>query len=379
MKNTIHLKGLHGLRAIAVLAVIISHSTLALDDFGLDSNIFRTSKQGKAHGLLLAGFGVSIFFALSGFLITYLLLKENEVKSINIKKFYIRRALRIWPLYYLYIFTCLITVVIFGISLNYNMAIYYVFLAANIPYIAGAAWPFLAHYWSLGVEEQFYMFWPWIVKKVTASLFKWTTLLILLLIALKMVCWMIERKTGNSIPLLAVQVTRFHTMLIGALGSILYYQNNKTFISFTTGKISQAICWGIILLVTFNKFHVVSVLDNEIIAVVTVFLIMGQITVQNRIINLDNKICNFLGKISYGMYVIHPLLIFYLAKIIGKFNSQDALSYIQVYLVVVAFTIILAYLSYEFYEKRFLRIKTKYTIIHSSGTATSKQPPLHPI
>src|SRR4051812_16240676 len=102
MKKVLHFSGLNGLRAIAAIAVVFAHTTTGLYSFGLDCFIFGKYPDGNPKSTLLAGFGVSIFFALSGFLITYLLLEEKRQKEINIKNFYIRRILRIWPLYYLY-------------------------------------------------------------------------------------------------------------------------------------------------------------------------------------------------------------------------------------------------------------------------------------
>src|SRR4051812_30029422 len=104
----IHLSGLNGIRAIAAFGVVMAHITLSLGDFHLSPILFYTIKNGKVHGWSLAGFGVSMFFALSGFLITYLLLLEKEKRPIHIRNFYVRRALRIWPLYYLYLITSLI-------------------------------------------------------------------------------------------------------------------------------------------------------------------------------------------------------------------------------------------------------------------------------
>ena len=89
-------------KAIAFIAVLISHITGDLNHFGLN-------QFGKS--LNLASFGVTIFFTLSGFLITYLLLKEKEKTDkelINIKHFYNRRVLRIWPLYFMYVFICIV-------------------------------------------------------------------------------------------------------------------------------------------------------------------------------------------------------------------------------------------------------------------------------
>src|SRR5436189_6466393 len=93
-KKGIHLKGLNGIRTIAALSVVLSHTFKRFHEFGLK----------QSNGWDFAIFGVTMFFTLSGFLITFLLLKEKETFSdINIKSFYVRRILRIWPLYYLYL------------------------------------------------------------------------------------------------------------------------------------------------------------------------------------------------------------------------------------------------------------------------------------
>src|SRR5688572_28294357 len=93
-QTVVHLRGLNGLRAFAAFAVVISHIRLAYGDFGLPT----------VDGLLLARYGVTVFFAISGFLITYLLLQEKQTTgTVDIKSFYWRRVLRIWPLYYFYL------------------------------------------------------------------------------------------------------------------------------------------------------------------------------------------------------------------------------------------------------------------------------------
>lgn len=161
----IYFPGLNGLRAIAALAVVISHTTMALNDFNLDSTIFGALEDGRPKGINLASYGVSVFFVLSVFLITYLLLAEKKVQEIDIKKFYLRRLLRIWPLYYLYFIIALLVLYYLGQELKLNTLLLYIFFAANVPYIVDTKLLFLDHYWSLGVEEQFYLFWPWLVKK----------------------------------------------------------------------------------------------------------------------------------------------------------------------------------------------------------------------
>jgi len=365
MSKSIHLSGLNGLRAIAALAVVISHITLALDSFGLVATIFGSDINGNPKGLLLASYGVSIFFALSGFLITFLLLKEKEVsKGLNIEHFYIRRLLRIWPLYYLYFGICIVIYYIYEIDYNHQAVPFYIFLAANIPIIIGKTLPLLTHYWSIGVEEQFYLFWPWIAKVRNSKLMRISILLVFALITLKIIFWIINYKYNYSIPLVALSVTRFQTMIIGCVGAILYY-NQSSFIKYFIDKRTQFFCWIILLLTAINKFHISSLIDNEIIAIITVLIIFAQIMRTNYIFNLDNKILDFIGKISYGIYIIHPLIIFLAQKKFGKFQESTLLNYLFLYSLIIGFTILVSYISYNFFEKRFIILKRKFAKIKS--------------
>lgn len=125
------------------------------------------------------------------------------------------------------------------------------------------------------------------------------------------------------------------------------------------------------LLLAINRFHIASVIDGEIVSVITVCLIMGQITKKNNIINLENPICDFIGKISYGIYVIHPILIFYFSKLIGHFKSNSIFNYLIVYILITSTTIIISYISYEFFEKKFLKLKAKYSTVNSKNSRDS--------
>jgi peptidoglycan/LPS O-acetylase OafA/YrhL len=362
--KTIYFAGLNGLRMISALAVVISHITLSLGDFGLDSFIFGKLDDGQAKGLSLAGYGVSIFFVISGFLITYLLQAEKQNGTIDIKKFYVRRILRIWPLYYLYLIVAVITIIATGLYLDKGKLLLYIFFAANVPFILGSGMPFLTHYWSLGVEEQFYLFWPWLNRK-PARLEGVILSLIITLGGLKLFFHFFR---PGSVMEEIIHVTRFHCMMIGALGALLYKRRYSLFMKIANHKISQAICWLILLLVAINKYHVASVIDNEIISVVALIIIIGQINSKNRIVNLENNVFDFLGKISYGMYVIHPLLIFLISRIAGKMQLHPWIKYPLVYLFITGLTILIAWASYEFYEKRFLRLKKKFEVVKTCAS-----------
>jgi len=265
-------------------------------------------------------------------------------------------------LYYLYLGLALLTMILFDIDFEGGFILYYVFLASNIPFILMQATPFLGHYWSLGVEEQFYSFWPWVVRK-SKSIIRTTIIVCVSLILLK--CALRYRDIALhhgdiTLPYTVIHVTRFHCMLIGALGAIFYFIRSQFFLKMTNNYLMQAISWLVIFFALINKFHIASFLDNEIIAAISFVLIIGQVEQDHRIINLENRVFNFIGKISYGIYVIHPLVIFYLSRII-KFSSMDfTLGYVLVYFSVFSVTIFVAFLTFEFFEKRFLLLKVKY-------------------
>ncbi|MDT0642276.1 acyltransferase [Zunongwangia sp. F363] len=363
--QAIHLTGLNGLRAIASMAVVFSHISLALPLFGL-APLF-TDALGNPKGILMASHGVTIFFALSGFLITFLLLKEKEKQKINIQHFYIRRALRIWPLYYLFIAVLTATYFVFGIEFNEKLVPFYIFLAANIPIIINSMLPYMGHLWSIAVEEQFYLFWPWIGKFDNKKLFKFAVVFAAIFYIIKFFLYVFrDDNVTLSLLLTAMNVTRFHIMIIGAIGAIFYYNKSK-WIAYFINRKTQVISWSIIALSALNIFNISSALiDSEIIAITTVMIIFSQIMRKNMIIDLDKLIFNFLGKISYGVYVIHPLLIFLVYKIFGEFDHSSFVNYILLYGVIILATIILAYISYTYFERPFIKLKQKFTSIRSS-------------
>ncbi|MBC6988506.1 acyltransferase family protein [Hymenobacter sp. BT491] len=360
--NKIHLKGLNGMRAIAALAVVISHTNMGLYEFGL----------ANAASLDLAGYGVTLFFALSGFLITYLLLKEKEkTGTIAIKEFYIRRILRIWPLYYFYIGLCILFFLASGRSGEVNSSIlFYLFMFPNIPFIgiAGSLMGLIGHYWSLGVEEQFYSFWPVLVNK-SANVFKSLIAFVIIFLCVKFFCRVLDAKFGMHLLYQTLFIVRFDCMAIGGIGAcLLFYTKYNKVINLLYSKYVQMICWAIFALVAFNKFHTASILDQEIFSVVTVIIILNVSSNNKSIINLDNKIFDFLGKISFGIYVYHPLMIAALGLLIKPIVINKEAKLILIYPSIIALTLVVAYLSYTYLELYFIKKKDKYSIVHSGSS-----------
>ena len=347
-----YLPGLNGIRAIAAVTVILAHTTLALGTFGLKDNIFGYLRNGELRNLDFAGFGVSIFFVLSGFLITFLLLKEKSYTGISIKKFYWRRILRIWPLYYFYFVLVLICLYIFSVQYSLAHIPFYIFLSANLAFALNQTIPYLIHYWSLGVEEQFYIFWPFLCRIKNSFLFKVIIFIISFLIGLKIILhvWF----PGSFLENL-IHINRFHCMLIGGAAAILFLNNNSLFFTISTAKFTQFLAWFVYFLAMTNQFHIVSFLDNEIISVFTVFIIMGQIT-KTSFISLEKSWLNFVGKISFGLYVYHPLLIYLLSKFV-VFKEDLVVNYLFIYSLIISLTISISWISHTYLESYFLGIK----------------------
>ncbi len=365
----IYFSGLNGLRAIAAIGVLFTHITQGLHLFGLNQHIFGIAHGGNIAIHRIALYYVSIFFGISGFLITYLLLEEKKTGNIDIKKFYIRRILRIWPLYYLYLLISLIAAYFLHYEYDKTQLFFYIFLLANIPFLLGNTIPLITHYWSLGVEEQFYLFWPNFVKRVQ-NILKASVLLFLFILFLKFIFYFIAVKYKYGVLYFFLDSSRFQCMLIGAIAAILYHQKNKIFINFSTHILVQLFSWSILILMFLNKYRFSYFFSHELITIITCFIIIAQIEQKNRIFILENKLFDALGKISYGIYVIHPLVAVLLSKFL-YFENNSTQNYIIVYSMCMLSTIILSYLSYHYFEKQFLKLKTKYTTVQSMASKHS--------
>ncbi len=364
MRNTtLHFKGLNGIRAIAALCVVACHVTEYLSYYNLELFLGKTP-NGHPVAPITGMYGVTIFFSLSGFLITYLLLAEKDAHPIQIKKFYWRRILRIWPLYYLYLLVTLTVLFLFHTAYSSSSLPFYLFYAANIPYVLRKPIPFVEHFWSLGTEEQFYLFWPWLVEKVRSNHLKVIAAIIAAIVGVKLILHFVF---ALDISQIVIDAFPFHCMMIGAVGAILYKQKNRLFLALANHKISQAIAWLFVLSIIVNKYHIASIVDKEIIAVVALVIIIGQIEVRNRLVNLELKFLDFLGRISYGIYVFHPLVIFLTSYLIRPLVMPVVLKYIVVYCAVVGLTILLAFLSYRYFESYFLRLKEKFSPLKPAG------------
>lgn len=355
MQSKIYLPGLNGIRAIAASCVIIAHVAENVVTKGL----FNRSYFGN-----FGGYAVFLFFTLSGFLITYLLLKEIEKKDkIDIKKFYIRRILRIWPLYFLYIL-----LILFVLNFRIPKSIfYYLFMIPNVAFSLqlatgfSVAIPLLIHYWSLGVEEQFYAFWPWLIsfsKKIK------TTMILFCVgyFGLKVFCSLIHAPIELQSVLLH---TPFSCLSIGGIGAYLYYEKNKL-LTIINNRFVDLSAWIILALFFTDYLRIFSIINSEIVSVAAIVVILNQINNPKPLLPLENKVFDYLGKISFGLYVYNPLVIYLLSFWLYDLPIEN--QYVKVAVIVVTnFLVIIciSHLSYHYFEKRFLKLKTKYMTVKS--------------
>lgn len=349
----LHLSGLNGVRTIAAISVVVSHTRLAMDRFGLP-----TMKS-----VDFAEYGVTMFFALSGFLITYLLLLESEVRKISIRQFYIRRILRIWPLYYAYLLIAALTAYLLTPWQvpPFQSLVLYLFLMANIAFVKDLPFPRLEHFWSLGVEEQFYLFWPLIIKYARSPL-RLIAGFIIFYVVIKGALRLLMGPEGGFYEFLVT--TRFDCMAIGGVGAFIYHRKITPWLETLSSKWIQGASWGALGLILIDSYHV-PLLGHDIIACATVCIIIPQIMKKNIIINLNNKFFEGFGRLTYGIYVLHPLIIFYLSFALGPISMNPDIKVLLIFCCVIVATILMAALSYRWFERPFLRIKDRFSRVHA--------------
>ncbi|TKK65013.1 acyltransferase [Ilyomonas limi] len=349
--HAVHLKGLNGFRAMAALAVIYMHL----------ANVFDYKVQSGS-------LGVTVFFTLSGFLITYLLLLEmKRTQTVAIKKFYVRRVLRIWPMYYLYmIIAILATVFIYTERVEISHILYYIFFMANAPSLVENRIELMYHYWSLAVEEQFYLFWPLAIRLFSKRFVPFCLLLIGVMFGAR-VAVNVFYGTDNPIYILFYSL-RFDCMAIGGLAAYLYFQKSK-YITIIQHKAYQWVAWLILLLALLDFFRTFRILDHEIIAVITAILIVNQVSNPKTIISLENKLFDQLGKLSYGIYLIHPLIIALLILVYQKYEIPfTGICILHFPLITITLTYLCAYVCYHFFEHRFIKMKQQFAPVKSSSS-----------
>jgi peptidoglycan/LPS O-acetylase OafA/YrhL len=365
-------KNLTGLRFFAAAAVVFVHTEQAKSLSGF-SNIWKNKGIYE-----LGDKAVTLFFVLSGFLITYLLLQEKKAtKTVAVKQFYLRRILRIWPLYYLIVLLALFVLPAvnffhWGDWSDYlhdhfiNKCILFLLILPNVSQVIYPVIPFGNQLWSIGVEEQFYIFWPLIIKYLKNAL----PFLIGIIIGMPLLIsflffasnhWLQAGTAAAGIVQFLKQflsLTRIDCMALGGLAAYcLFLQKNKLLavIFHPATQVINFIAIGLILYFGFYLPFVNNILHGLTFGI----LILNLAANKQSLISLEWKPLHFLGKISFGIYMYHPICIFLCMKLITSLNldAGTALPGLALYLLTYACTILLAALSYKFFETPFLKLK----------------------
>ncbi len=282
---------LDGIRAIAVLLVVAEH---------MHTNFWKVAA---------GGFGVYVFFVLSGYLITSIALREeSETGSLSLKAFYIRRTFRIFPLYYLVLgMYCLL---IFGLGMSPQkhqmmarvMPYYLTYfqevavfnnIGAGLP--VGETDPPFGQTWTLGFEEKFYLVWPAIA--------------FLLLRRKRQLRLPVALGLAIAAVFLGKFVAPYSSILMGCALAILLEDERVQHTFRSLGSIGAYFSFSALV---FVHFFVVLAFNNSFIALLYSFLVAVSLgfllfvrTPANRILAFQPLIA--IGKVSYGIYLIHRL------------------------------------------------------------------------
>lgn len=347
-----YIPAMDGLRAVAVMIVYIFHATNPLSTGGF--------------------IGVDVFFVISGFLITALLIKEwDRFSHINFKNFYIRRALRLLPALMLMLVIYLIATQTFlrgvipgATEKAWGDVLIVLFYASNWTRSLGFGRPdVLGHAWSLSVEEQFYILWPpilFLLLRFIPSRY-WIAAIAFagsILIAIHRINLVFQ---GASVERLSTGLdTRLDGILMGCgLGVLL--ASNLLPISENLLKLISLFAWistGILVVLNFtiSYFQIETYISWLFIAnVCTLFILFHMAIAKTSILKglLEHPILVYIGKISYGIYLFHmPLL--YFSGALG-FHSWTRLAFIG------PLTLLLAMLSYTYLETPFLKLKSRFS------------------
>lgn len=363
--KTTYFPNLNGLRAIGALIVLIGHIEFLKASFGMQA-LQWFPVPGKV--------GVTLFFALSGFLITSLLLKELKyTDTVHLKQFYIRRVLRIWPLYYLLVF---LSIVVFNqidflrtpgedpSSLYQQLTpVNIIILLFLLPNFTHLSLPFADQRWSIVVEEQFYLMQPFLVK-----IFKKRSVLFFIFLVIIFAPEIIERLrleryiVTNIIESIILQTKYLACIAVGCIFSILYFrrENITKPVIFSKGMQFSVIAVLLFCITMGYKNNQEEFIDYRLYSLLFAIVVVNASMNAATIFRLESFLFNFLGKISYGLYMYHPVCIG-IAIFIGRFffpNSRFFLN-VLVYFLSILLSVFVSWLSFTYFESFFLKLKQR--------------------
>jgi peptidoglycan/LPS O-acetylase OafA/YrhL len=347
-----------GLRFFAIISVMIGH-WMAWDT---EDPFLKNAPWG--HGVIL-------FFVISGYLITDILLNQKEKLEKKestlgraLKVFYTRRFLRIFPIYYLVIF--------YLYHIDYPKAReLFPWLATYTSNIYSSVTNEYAgnfhHFWSLAVEEQFYVLWPLMIFIIPRKhLLKFFVVVMILSFCSRAGCVLLF--PGKWMLAAYFTPNLFLPLVLGALLAYIKRQNVVWFYNFfkPAWALIGLLLYSVIFYLFGYKFHTyayIQILDEYIFAVVATFFVatasIGGFTTLTAWL-LENKVVNYIGRISYGVYVYHLFVINFFWDVFTKeaHIGTDSKETARVFYFLICFAI--ATLSFYIIEKPINSLKNKF-------------------
>lgn len=378
-QTRIFFPNLDGLRFICFFAVFMHHCYLSFFSYTQESSpgFFKAQSFLFEFGTL----GVNFFFVLSGYLITYLLIKEKEFTgTIHVGNFYVRRILRIWPLYFLCLFIGFVVFAMLkkmGGEVSHESANpwYYIFLAGNFDYMN--TWPekpdaiLLSVLWSVCVEEQFYLTWPVILKFTPTKYYKYIFVSIILFSLGFRAFYTNGTEADHA-------VRYFHTFsLIGdmALGGLMAYYVSfpNKFLSFVTNlskPMVAAIYAGAIGFSLFKDvvfpYGIPIIFERLVIGTFFGLIILEQNYARGSLFKLGrSKLLSRLGIYTYGLYCLHLLGMYVAVRVVVNRGWAPDQVWVAVLSAVLALilSIVISLASFHLFEKWFLKLKNRFAFI----------------
>jgi len=350
--------GLDALRAIAVLLVIHAH----WGPYGFNTYPNFTAFYKKI--IPSGGFAVDFFFVLSGFLITGILLRSkqettHENRGQMLKTFIVRRSLRIFPIYYL----CLLLLFI----INYQDIRHYIICLAtytsNFVVFSGSYIKSFNHAWSLAVEEQFYLIWPFVIIFLPDKYL--LRVMVFVIIASTIIDGITENIYGPFSSYLTFNC--FNAFAIGGLYSFALLDKN---LHLKLKKILLYLLPVVVVFYVLALFNIKTVptrLTNAILSINLIIYIAEKKYGRFTAAIVENKLLNSLGKISYGLYLFHPVIpgfYYYIVDsgVIPMGSSLYHFLHFTIIAEIIHFAILLAiaYLSYYLIEANILKLKKRF-------------------